>query len=76
MMHILPSSKIPFAKVPLDLMISTKLTYLKKQDKRIKDGIKFDPKISRPIHEREKEAAELAKKKAEEEAAALKLKEE
>lgn len=59
MMHILPSSKIPFAKVPLDLMISSKLTYLKKQDKRIKDGIKFDPKISRPIHEREKEAAEV-----------------
>ena len=40
-------------------MISTKLTYLKKQDKRIKDGIKFDPKISRLIHEREKEAAEV-----------------
>lgn len=30
MMHILPSSKIPFAKVPLDVMISTKLTYVKK----------------------------------------------
>ena len=29
MMHILPSSKIPFAKVPLDMMISTKLTFLK-----------------------------------------------
>lgn len=38
MMHILPSSKIPFAKVPLDMMISTKLTFLKKKQKIDKDG--------------------------------------
>jgi len=36
-MHILPSSKIPFAKVPMDVLISNKLTFLKKNEKRIKD---------------------------------------
>lgn len=38
MMHILPSSKIPFSKVPLDTMISTKLTFRKKKEKLDKDG--------------------------------------
>jgi len=37
MMHIIPSSKIPFPKVPLDMMIKTKVTFLKKQDKRAKN---------------------------------------
>jgi hypothetical protein len=58
-MHILPSSKIPYTKLPLDLMISTKLTYMKKQDKRIKDGTNYDPRISQPVHDREKEASEI-----------------
>jgi hypothetical protein len=34
MMHIVPSSKIPFAKIPLDIMISNKVNYLKKDEKR------------------------------------------
>lgn len=31
--HILPSSKIPFPKIPLDIMIKNKITFLKKQQK-------------------------------------------
>lgn len=38
MMHILPSSKIPFEKVPLDTMIQNKLNFQKKRDRRLKDG--------------------------------------
>ena len=59
MMHILPSSKIPFAKVPLDTMIKNKVNFLKKRDKRIKEGI--DSKnVARhiPVHERDEEADE------------------
>ena len=57
MMHILPSSKIPFAKVPLDMMISNKLTFLKKKGKQEKEGtIK---KIHEAVHPNEKEAAEM-----------------
>jgi len=41
-MHILPSSKIPFEKVPLDVLIATKLTYKKKADKKIKDQGKIE----------------------------------
>ena len=38
MMHILPSAKIPFAKVPIDVLISNKITYLKKNKKRNGEG--------------------------------------
>ena len=38
-MHILPSSKIPFEKVPLDVLIATKLTYKKKAEKKVKDNV-------------------------------------
>jgi hypothetical protein len=58
MMHILPSSKIPFAKVPLDTMISTKLTFLKKKHKIDKEG-KPNQVIHEPLHRNEKDAAEL-----------------
>jgi hypothetical protein len=34
-MHILPSSKIPFPKVPLDLFLSTKMAFKKKEDKKV-----------------------------------------
>ena len=57
MMHILPSSKIPFAKVPLDMMISNKLTFLKKKTKHEKEGtLKM---IHQAIHPNEKDAADL-----------------
>ena len=58
-MHILPSSKIPFEKVPLDVLIATKLTYKKKADKKIKGEGKVDPKIDKPVQPREAEANEL-----------------
>ena len=56
-MHILPSSKIPFLKVPMDLMISSKITFLKKKDKRIKNEGRLEQE-SEPIHPNEKEAAD------------------
>jgi hypothetical protein len=43
MMHILPSNKIPFNKIPLDMMISNKVNFLKKDEKR---GENFDFKPS------------------------------
>lgn len=54
MMHVLPSSKIPFAKVPLDMMISTKLTFLKKKSKV--DGKSQSLKA---VHPNEKEAIDM-----------------
>jgi hypothetical protein len=36
MMHILPSSKIPFSKIPLDVMIANKATFMKKNEKQQK----------------------------------------
>ena len=56
MMHILPSSKIPFAKVPLDTMISTKLTFKKKKEKLDKDG---KLSIHQAVHPNEKEATDM-----------------
>jgi hypothetical protein len=58
MMHIIPSSKIPFPKVPLDMMIKTKVTFLKKQDKRAKNPGSMNQVLHVPLHEREKEAEE------------------
>lgn len=39
MMHVLPSSKIPFSKVPMDTMIANKMNFNKKKEKRLRDGI-------------------------------------
>jgi len=60
MMHVLPSSKIPWNKVPLDMMISNKMTFLKKNEKRMKNKSAggFQNKLHRPVQEREQEAAE------------------
>ena len=58
-MHILPSSKIPFEKVPLDVLIAQKLTFKKKADKKIKENGKLDPNIDKPVNPRESEANEL-----------------
>ena len=57
MMHILPSSKIPFAKVPLDTMIQNKVNFQKKRDRRLKDGRDVkEIKKHQPLHDREEEA--------------------
>jgi hypothetical protein len=58
MMHILPSSKIPFAKVPLDTMISTKLTFLKKKQKIDKEGRPHNL-VHTAIHPNERDATEM-----------------
>jgi|TARA_B110000305_G_C19394664_1_gene616790 hypothetical protein len=49
MMHILPSSKIPFEKVPLDMMISNKSTFIKKQEKRMAAASQMGGKQHRPV---------------------------
>ncbi len=36
MMHILPNSKIPFFKLPLEFMISNKLNFIKKNEKVVR----------------------------------------
>ena len=59
MMHIIPSSKIPFPKVPLDVMIKSKITFLKKQDKRSKNPGSMSAQLHVPVHENEKEAEEM-----------------
>lgn len=57
MMHILPSSKIPFAKVPLDTMIQNKVNFQKKRDRRLKDGRDVkEIRKHQPLHDREEEA--------------------
>lgn len=59
MMHILPSSKIPFEKVPLDTMIQNKLNFQKKRDRRLKDGKDVKQiRKHKSLHEREDEAEE------------------
>jgi len=57
-MHVLPSSKIPFAKIPLDMMISNKATFKKKYSKKVKDDSYRDVQAT-PIHEGEADADEL-----------------
>jgi hypothetical protein len=51
-MHVLPQSKIPFAKIPLDIMIATKLTYVKKNQKsKRNNSVKAHAvKEDQPIH--------------------------
>jgi hypothetical protein len=59
-MHVLPQSKIPFAKIPLDIMIATKLTYVKKNQKsKRNNSVKAHAvKEDQPIHVRDDEAFE------------------
>lgn len=61
MMHILPSSKVPFARIPLDTMIASKLTFLKKNEKnQNKDGARsYAGTQHQPVHDRDEEAMEL-----------------
>lgn len=61
MMHVLPSSKIPFAKVPMDIMISNKVNFMKKREKRMKEGTDLKNVRSHvPVHERDEEAEEAS----------------
>lgn len=55
-LHILPSSKIPFAKVPLDVMISNKLTFLKKSQKKQQEQVSMNSLQHKPVHSNEAEA--------------------
>lgn len=59
-MHVLPQSKIPFAKIPLDILIQTKLTYVKKNQKSKRNNTvkSHAVKADAPIHERDDEAYE------------------
>jgi hypothetical protein len=61
MVHILPSSKIPMETLPLDKLISTKLTFIKKEEKAKKDldAKQFAAFIkSKPVHKNEAAARE------------------
>ena len=60
MMHILPSSKVPFSRIPLDTMIANKLTFLKKNEKnQNKEGARhLAGKQHQPVHDRDGEAME------------------
>lgn len=57
-MHILPNSKIPFSRIPLDKMISNKTTFMKKYSKQQNDPSKTNAKIHREVQKRDKEAEE------------------
>ena len=57
-MHILPNSSIPFAVLPLEKMISNKITFNKKYQKQMRDASKVQGKIHLPVHPNEKEAEE------------------
>ena len=60
MLHILPSSRIPYERVPLDAMIANKISFLKKDDKikRSAAATGYASGHSKPVHERDAEAAE------------------
>jgi len=57
-MHVLPSSKIPFAKIPLDMMISNKSTFKKKYQKKVKSDTYRDVQAN-AVHEADADADEL-----------------
>lgn len=51
---MLPSSKIPFPKLPLDSMIANRINYMKKREKRIK--MTHISSNIKPLTKREEEA--------------------
>lgn len=55
-MHVLPTNKIPFHKVPLDMIISNKLTFHRKFDKQKK--MNMATQTHQPVHSRDQEAEE------------------
>lgn len=58
--NVLPSSKIPYNKIPLDIFISNKLNFVKKNAKFLKAQVGEDIKKSmhQPMHKRDAEAIE------------------
>lgn len=50
----MPSSRIPFSKLPLDAMIANRVNYLKKREKRIK--MTHVSSFIKPLTKREEEA--------------------
>jgi hypothetical protein len=38
-MHVLPQSRIPVKKIPLDFMIASKMNFLKKLEKQQKNAL-------------------------------------
>lgn len=58
-MHILPNANIPFSVLPLEKMISNKITFNKKYEKQIRDATKTNSKIHFPVQAQDKEAAEI-----------------
>jgi hypothetical protein len=60
MLHILPSSRIPYERVPLDAMIANKLSYQKKNEKQKRSAAATGgfTRPSKAVHDRDAEAAE------------------
>jgi hypothetical protein len=54
--HILPNAYIPFPTLPLEKMISNKLTFLKKYGKQMRDSSKTGMKVHQPVQEQDKDA--------------------
>ena len=57
-MHILPNANIPFSTIPLEKMISNKMTFNKKYGKQMRDASKTNSKIHLPVQSNDKEAEE------------------
>ena len=57
-MHILPNASIPFSTIPLEKMISNKMTFNKKYGKQMRDASKTNSKIHLPVQPNDKEAEE------------------
>ena len=51
--HILPSSKIPFPKIPLDSLVASRINYIKKRDKRQKAGAMMNFQLAEPTKREE-----------------------
>ena len=54
----MPNANIPFSVLPLEKMISNKMTFVKKNEKQIRDPSKTNSKINVPVQSRDKEALE------------------
>lgn len=55
--HVLPSAKIPFHKIPLDTMIADRINYIKKREKAEKKGGMATINLQ-PLSRREEDAIE------------------
>jgi hypothetical protein len=55
----LSNAQIPFKSLPLEKMISNKLTFSKKYGKQMRDASKTNSKIHVPVQHNDKEAEEM-----------------